>query len=94
MSAILECRGLVKRYGYRTALNSVNLTVERGRIVGLLGPNGSGKSTLIKLANGLLTPTTGEITLTAKHRVRKPGKLSRICRIKIISMIGCAWNSW
>lgn len=66
MSAILECRGLVKRYGYRTALNSVNLTVERGRIVGLLGPNGSGKSTLIKLANGLLTPTTGEILIDGK----------------------------
>lgn len=79
MSAILECRGLVKRYGYRTALNSVNLTVERGRIVGLLGPNGSGKSTLIKLANGLLTPTTGEILIDSKA----PGPETR----KIVSYL-------
>lgn len=79
MSAILECRGLVKRYGYRTALNSVNLTVERGRIVGLLGPNGSGKSTLIKLANGLLTPTTGEILIDGKA----PGPETR----KIVSYL-------
>lgn len=79
MSAILECRGLVKRYGYRMALNSVNLTVERGRIVGLLGPNGSGKSTLIKLANGLLTPTTGEILIDGKA----PGPETR----KIVSYL-------
>lgn len=52
MSAILECRGLVKQFGYRQALKGINLAVQPGRIVGLLGPNGSGKSTLIKLANG------------------------------------------
>ena len=60
--AILECRGLTKRYSsYSLALDNVDLTIEPGGIVGLLGPNGSGKSTLIKLANGLLTPTSGEI---------------------------------
>ena len=64
MSTILECRGLTKRYSGRvTALNGLDLTVESGRIVGLLGPNGSGKSTLIKLACGLLTPTAGEIRI-------------------------------
>ena len=41
----------------------MNFTIEPGRIVGLLGPNGSGKSTFIKLATGLLTPTTGTITI-------------------------------
>ena len=46
MSAILECN---------------NLTLESGRIIGLLGPNGSGKTTLIKLLNGLLTPSEGEL---------------------------------
>jgi len=45
------------------ALNSVNLAVPKGRIVGLLGPNGSGKSTMIKLANGLITPTSGNILI-------------------------------
>ncbi|WP_411677689.1 ABC transporter ATP-binding protein [Caproicibacter sp.] len=61
MDSILECRSLVKYFPGCLALNSVNLTVPRGRIVGLLGPNGSGKSTLIKLANGLLTPNAGQI---------------------------------
>lgn len=61
MEPILQCQGLYKRYGSKEALSDVNLTVARGRIVGLLGPNGSGKSTLIKLINGLLTPSGGRI---------------------------------
>jgi len=61
MSAILECRSLTKKFGSVTALNNINLTLERGKIVGLLGPNGSGKTTLIKLINGLLVPTSGTL---------------------------------
>ena len=61
MTPILTCTGLSKRYGAKQALSGVNLTVPRGRIVGLLGPNGSGKTTLIKIAAGLLTPTEGEL---------------------------------
>ena len=53
---VLECKELCKVYGRIPALDRVSLTVEPGRIVGLLGPNGSGKTTLIKVANGLLTP--------------------------------------
>ena len=59
--AVLECKALTKNYGHMAALDGVDLAIEPGRIVGLLGPNGSGKTTLIKLANGLLTPTSGEI---------------------------------
>ena len=58
---ILECKNLSKTYGREPALHGINLRLERGKIVGLLGPNGSGKTTLIKLANGLLVPTAGEI---------------------------------
>ena len=61
--SVLECIGLGKRFGSADALIDVNLRVEPGRIVGLLGPNGSGKTTLIKLANGLLTPTAGQIAV-------------------------------
>ena len=61
--SILECRGLTKRFGQKTALEQVDLKLESGHIVGLLGPNGSGKTTLIKLANGLLVPTAGEILI-------------------------------
>lgn len=63
MEKILECRSLSKIYKNAIALSAVNLEVGKGRIVGLLGPNGSGKTTLIKLANGLLTPTMGDILI-------------------------------
>ena len=60
---ILECKALTKTYGKEDALKAVNLELGRGRIIGLLGPNGSGKTTLIKLANGLLVPTSGDILI-------------------------------
>ena len=63
MSTLLECKDLTKRYGKVTALDQVNLKIESGHIIGLLGPNGSGKTTLIKIINGLLTPSAGEITV-------------------------------
>ena len=67
MNAILECKSLTKKYTSLTALSNVNLTIERGRIVGLLGPNGSGKTTLIKLINGLLVPTSGTLRIDGKE---------------------------
>jgi ABC-2 type transport system ATP-binding protein len=68
MSEIVRCNDVCKTYGGITALNNVNFTLESGKIVGLLGPNGSGKTTLIKLLNGLLTPTKGEI-LIGGHKI-------------------------
>ena len=70
--SILECSRLCKRYGRVQALDGVDLTLEPGRIVGLLGPNGSGKSTLIKLACGLLTPSEGSIRICGE----KPGAVT------------------
>lgn len=67
MSAILECNALSKRFSNVIALSNVNLTLERGRIVGLLGPNGSGKTTLIKLINGLLVPSEGTLLIDGKE---------------------------
>ena len=63
METCLECRDLSKRFGSVQALDGVTLSIAPGRVVGLLGPNGSGKTTLIKLANGLLTPSSGEIRI-------------------------------
>ena len=68
--SILECKALTKSYGAREALKSVDLTIEPGHIVGLLGPNGSGKTTLIKLCNGLLTPSSGELLIDGKKPSR------------------------
>lgn len=61
MSALLECRKLTKRYKTKEVLKQLDLKLESGHIIGLLGPNGSGKTTLIKLLNGLLTPSEGEM---------------------------------
>ena len=62
MNELLTCEGLTKSYQKGTnALDDIELHIGFGRIVGLLGPNGSGKTTLIKLANGLLTPSEGEV---------------------------------
>lgn len=61
MSTLVTCKELTKAYGKKTALNRVSLEIESGHIIGLLGPNGSGKTTFIKLLNGLLTPTSGEL---------------------------------
>ena len=65
--AILECAGLTKLYGRKVALQNINLTIEPGRIIGLLGPNGSGKTTLIKICTGLLTPSFGEAQIVGMH---------------------------
>ena len=61
MGPIVQCVGLTKSYGGKPALNQIYLNLERGKIIGLLGPNGSGKTTLIKIMNGLLRQSAGEI---------------------------------
>ena len=69
---VLTASGLTMRYHSTLALDNLDLTLPQGKIVGLLGPNGSGKTTLIKLANGLLVPTAGELWING----RAPGKES------------------
>lgn len=63
---ILQCTNLCKSYGKKQALNNLNLSLTKGKIIGLLGPNGSGKTTFIKILNGLLTPTSGEAVIDSK----------------------------
>lgn len=60
---LLECKHLCKEFDNIKVLKEVNLTIPRGKIIGLLGKNGMGKTTLIKLINDLLTPTSGEVLI-------------------------------
>lgn len=70
---LVEITGLTKNYGGLKALDDVNISLESGRIIGLLGPNGSGKTTLIKILNGLLRPSEGEVLIDGE----KPGAYTK-----------------
>ena len=63
---LLECRHISKSYSKKEVLKDINLTIPRGKIIGLLGKNGMGKTTLIKLINDLLTPTAGTILVNGQ----------------------------
>lgn len=63
---LLECRHVSKSYSKKEVLKDINLTIPRGKIIGLLGKNGMGKTTLIKLINDLLTPTAGTILVNGQ----------------------------
>ena len=76
---LLECKHLCKKFEDKQILNDINITIPRGKIIGLLGKNGTGKTTLIKLINDLLTPTSGEVLINGG----KPGIASK----KIISYL-------
>ena len=67
MPELVTCKDLTKRFGNHTALDHINISLDSGKIIGLLGPNGSGKTTLLKLLNGLLTPSEGEICIDNNH---------------------------
>lgn len=66
MSIILEYKNVNKNFDEKQVLKNINLKIESNKIVGLLGKNGSGKSTLFKLANDLLTVSSGEILIDGK----------------------------
>ncbi len=66
MTAAIECHGLTKRYGARTAVNQLELTVEAGQVFGFLGPNGAGKTTTLRMLLGLVRPTAGEARLNGQ----------------------------
>ncbi len=78
MTAVLESRGLGKRYRERWALTDCTLSVPAGRVVGLVGPNGAGKTTLLHLATGLLAPTTGTVEVLGGSPASSPAQLARV----------------
>ena len=76
---LVKCNNLCKEFDNKQVLNNINLSLPRGKIIGLLGKNGMGKTTLIKLMNDLLTPTSGEVLINGE----KPSVNSK----KIISYL-------
>ena len=73
----VETFNLVRRFSSFTAVDSINLRVERGRFFGFLGPNGAGKSTTIKMLTGLLAPTSGEIRVLGRDIQVEPLEVKR-----------------
>lgn len=69
---MIQTQALVKKFGHLTALNGIDLTIQKGEVVGIIGPSGSGKSTLLRCLNLLETPTSGQVIfegvdITDKH---------------------------
>lgn len=76
--ALLEIRGLTKRFGGLVAIDNVDLTIEQGEIRGIIGPNGAGKTTLFNLVSGTLSPSSGTITFNGEVvSGRKPSHIAR-----------------
>jgi ABC-2 type transport system ATP-binding protein len=78
VTAVLDTRGLGKRYRSRWALRDCTLSVPAGRVAGLVGPNGAGKTTLLHLAVGLLEPTAGTIGVLGGRPAEGPAQLARV----------------
>src|SRR6187431_316366 len=87
MTAIIEARGLTKRYGKTPVVRSVDLNVEAGRIVGLIGPNGAGKTTVIKAILGL-TSFDGELKVLGKDpRTERDQLMEEVCFIADVAVL-------
>ena len=71
-TAVLELRGLTRRFGGLTAVDSLDVTVNEGEIVSLVGPNGAGKTTVFNLISGVLRPTAGSVRLLGRELVGQP----------------------
>jgi ABC-2 type transport system ATP-binding protein len=78
MTDVLEATGLGKRYGRRWALRDCTLAIPAGRVVGLVGPNGAGKTTLLHLSIGLLSPTSGTVSVLGGRPASGPEQLGRV----------------
>ncbi|MBI2942931.1 MAG: ABC transporter ATP-binding protein [Candidatus Wallbacteria bacterium] len=75
---MIAIKGLSKRYGKTLAVSELNLDVPRGELFGFLGPNGAGKTTTIKILNGLLTPTSGQVLMKGFDIQKDPVSVKKI----------------
>lgn len=74
---VIDVSGLTKRYGSKTVVDDLRLTIDKGQIVGFLGPNGSGKTTTIRMVCGLLTPDAGSGSVLGMDLIRDAADIRR-----------------
>ena len=87
MSAVIQARGLTKRYGKRTAVDGIDFDIPAGRIVGLIGPNGSGKTTTLKAALGLI-PFDGQLSVLGfDPRTQRDDLMKEVCFIADVAIL-------
>ena len=77
MDALIDVRGLTKRFGSRTAVEDVSFTAHRGDVLGFLGPNAAGKSSTMRMVTGFLPPTAGRVTVCGFDVLRDPIEVKR-----------------
>jgi ABC-2 type transport system ATP-binding protein len=77
MDKIIEIQNLKKKYAQTTAVDNLNLTIEKGEIFGFIGPNGAGKTTTIRMIGGILAPTSGSVTICGINMGKDPEKAKR-----------------
>jgi len=71
---MIELKSLTKKYGDYTAVDDLNLSVQKGEIFGFIGPNGAGKTTTIKMIGGILAPSAGTVKITGIDIQQEPEK--------------------
>lgn len=99
LSPVLEVTALTRAFGGLVAVNAIDLTVQRGEIVGLLGPNGSGKTTVLNLMSGLLRPDSGTIRFSETdiaglpaYRIARLGLARTFQLVRVLGGMTCADN--
>jgi branched-chain amino acid transport system ATP-binding protein len=100
MNALLEARGIGKRFGGVQALSGVSFTISRGEIFGLIGPNGAGKTTLFNVLTGIYTPDTGSFAFDgaplaglAPHQVAARGIARTFQNIRLFANLSVLENA-
>ena len=92
MAAAIECRDLRKTYdGKVEAVRGLSLEIQAGECFGLLGPNGAGKTTTIEILEGLLAPTSGQVTILG-HSWQENSRELRECWESRFRKPGCQKN--
>ena len=99
IAPLLEVSGLTRAFGGLIAVNTVDLSVQPGQIVGLLGPNGSGKTTALNLISGVLRPDSGSISFAGQpiagmpaHRIARLGLARTFQLVRVLNGMSCAEN--